>query len=200
MSEEILSVDEFMKVDESEEIDSTYQEIIPEEKKEIRLKEVGDLCKQADELNKKVLQLTQELADEKAKLDNLLRITIPEKLESVGLQELKLDSGKKISIVDDLTYNITEEKRTKCMQWLRDNNFDSIIKNTVTAQFKKGEDEMAIKIFRELLSKGLDVNKKEDVHWQTMKAFLKEQCKNNNLSTSDKDLFGVYEFKLAKIK
>ena len=86
------------------------------------------------------------------------------------------------------------------MKWLRDNNFDSIIKNIVSAQFAKGEDSKAMQVYWELLAKGFNATHKEDVHWQTMKAFLKEQCRNNTLSTSDKELFGVYEFKLAKIK
>lgn len=199
-NEETMSLNEFLAVDESEDIDKEYQEEVSEEQTQIKLKEVGELCAAAEQQQAKVHQLAQQLKDEEAALKELLEIKIPETLEAAGMKELKLASGKKISIVDELAFNISEQKRPACMQWLRDNNFDSIIKNVVSAQFAKGEDQTAIKVYRELLAQGYNASHKEDVHWQTMKAFLKEQCRNNTLSTNDKELFSVYEYKIAKIK
>ena len=201
MSEEkTMQLDEFLAIDENIDIDESYQEKQDPEFQKIKLAEVGELCEAAEKQQILVQELSQKLKDEEAKLRELLEIKIPETLESVGLKELKLTSGKKISIIDDLAFNISEKNKPNCMKWLRDNNFDSIIKNVVSAQFAKGEDSKALQVYRELLAKGLNATHKEDVHWQTMKAFLKEQCRNNALSTSDKELFGVYEFKLAKIK
>lgn len=199
-NEETISLSEFLAVDESEEIDKEFQEEISEEQTQIKLKEVGELCAKAEEQQDKVNTLAKELKEEEAKLKELLEIKIPETLEAAGMKELKLSSGKKITIVDELAFNISEQKRKACMQWLRDNNFDSIIKNVVSAQFAKEEDEKAIRMYQELLSKGYNAIHKEDVHYQTMKAFLKEQCKKNTLSTNDKELFGVYEYRIAKIK
>lgn len=201
MSEEkTMQLDEFLSIDENIDIDESYQEKQDPEFQKIKLAEVGELCEAAEKQQILVQELSQKLKDEEAKLRELLEIKIPETLESVGLKELKLTSGKKISIVDELAFNISEKNKPSCMKWLRDNNFDSIIKNVVSAQFAKGEDSKALQVYRELLTKGFNATHKEDVHWQTMKAFLKEQCRNNTLSTSDKELFGVYEFKLAKIK
>ena len=201
MSEEkIMQLDEFLAIDENIDIDESYQEKQDPEFQKIKLAEVGELCEAAEKQQILVQELSQKLKDEEAKLRELLEIKIPETLESVGLKELKLTSGKKISIVDELAFNISEKNKPNCMKWLRDNNFDSIIKNVVSAQFAKGEDSKALQVYRELLANGFNATHKEDVHWQTMKAFLKEQCRNNTLSTSDKELFGVYEFKLAKIK
>lgn len=199
-NEETISLNEFLAVDESEEIDKEFKEEISEEQTQIKLKEVGELCTKAEEQQNKVEALTKELKEEEAKLKELLEIKIPETLEAAGMKELKLSSGKKITIVDELAFNISKQKHSACMQWLRDNNFDSLIKNVVSAQFAKGEDDKALKVYRELLANGYNATHKEDVHWQTMKAFLKEQCKNNTLSTNDKELFGVYEYKVAKIK
>lgn len=199
-NDETMSLNEFLAVDESEEIDKEYQEEISEEQTQIKLKEVGELCTLAEEQQTKVNKLAQELKNEEAALKELLEVKIPETLEAAGMKELKLSSGKKITIVDELAFNISEQKRPSCMQWLRDHNFDSIIKNIVSVQFAKGEDQTAIKVYRELLASGYNATHKEDVHWQTMKAFLKEQVRNSALSTNDKELFGVYEYKIAKIK
>ena len=198
--EKVLNGNEFMAIDESIDIDKEYQEEINPEDQKVKLEEVGQLCEEAEKQQDYVHELSQKLKDEQAKLRDLLEIKIPELLESAGMKELKLTSGKKISIVDELSFNIPEAKRPTCMNWLRENGFDSIIKNVVTAQFVKGEDQAAIEWYRKLLAAGLNASHKEDVNWQTMKAFLKEQIRNNALSTNDKELFGVYEYKLAKIK
>lgn len=202
MSEDskVLSAEEFMAIDDSIDVDEAYQEKIDPEQTQIKIKEVGELCEAAEKQQDKVNELAQQLKNEEAKLKELLEVKIPETLEAAGMKELKLTSGRKITIVDELAFNIPEAKRPACMDWLRKNNYDSIIKNIVSAQFAKGEDKAAIEWYRKLLAAGLNASHKEDVHWQTMKAFLKEQSRNNTMSTSDKELFGVYEYKLAKIK
>lgn len=202
MSEDskVLSTEEFMAIDDSIDVDEAYQEKVDPEQTQIKIKEVGELCEAAEKQQDKVNELAQQLKNEEAKLKELLEVKIPETLEAAGLRELKLTSGKKIVIMDELAFNISEAKRPACMDWLRKNNYDSIIKNIVSAQFAKGEDKAAIEWYRKLLAAGLNATHKEDVHWQTMKAFLKEQSRNNTMSTSDKELFGVYEYKLAKIK
>lgn len=202
MSEDskILSAEEFMAIDDSIDVDEAYQEKTDPEQTQIKIKEVGELCEAAEKQQDKVNELSQQLKNEEAKLKELLEVKIPETLEAAGMKELKLTSGKKITIIDELAFNIPEAKRPACMDWLRKNNYDSIIKNTVSAQFAKGEDKVAIEWYRKLLAAGLNASHKEDVHWQTMKAFLKEQSRNNTMSTADKELFGVYEYKIAKIK
>lgn len=202
MSEDskILSAEEFMAIDDSIDVDEAYQEKTDPEQTQIKIKEVGELCEAAEKQQDKVNELSQQLKNEEAKLKELLEVKIPETLEAAGMKELKLTSGKKITIIDELAFNIPEAKRPACMDWLRKNNYDSIIKNIVSAQFAKGEDKAAIEWYRKLLAAGLNASHKEDVHWQTMKAFLKEQSRNNTMSTADKELFGVYEYKIAKIK
>lgn len=200
MQEKTLNINEFLTLDDSIDIDEEYREEINPESQKIKLEKVGELCEKAERQQAYVDELTKQLKEEQAKLQDLLEVKIPELLESAGMKELKLTSGKKISIIDELSFNISEAKRHACMNWLRDNGFGSIIKNVVTAQFAKGEDAAATELYKKLLIAGLNATHKEDVHWQTMKAFLKEQIRNNALSVGDKELFGVYEYKLAKIK
>ena len=129
MSEEkTMQLDEFLSIDENIDIDESYQEKQDPEFQKIKLAEVGELCEAAEKQQILVQELSQKLKDEEAKLRELLEIKIPETLESVGLKELKLTSGKKISIVDELAFNISEKNKPNCMKWLRDNNFDRIEK------------------------------------------------------------------------
>ena len=97
MSEEkTMQLDEFLAIDENIDIDESYQEKQDPEFQKIKLAEVGELCEAAEKQQILVQELSQKLKDEEAKLRELLEIKIPETLESVGLKELKLTSGKKI--------------------------------------------------------------------------------------------------------
>lgn len=198
-TENEMKLSEFLAIDDSLELDQEFRDQ-NQVSQEIKLEEIGTLCERAEKQQQLVEQLTKELKEQTAILKDLLEEQIPETLEAAGLRELKLSSGKKITVVDDLAYNISEQRRANCMQWLRDRHFDSIIKNVVSVQFAKGEDSNAQKCYQKLLEQGFNATHKEDVHWQTMKAFLKEQVRQNTLSTSDKELFGIYEFKTTKIK
>jgi hypothetical protein len=46
--------------------------------------------------------------------------------------------------------------------------------------------------------KGLVVDQKEDIHWQTLRGFVKEQVEKGNAIPSD--LFGLYVANRTKIK
>jgi hypothetical protein len=195
-----ISLDAFMALDENEIDETSYTQEVDEEAKQKTLAEIGVLCAKAEDLDSRVKAAETIYNTLKDSLAKLMLITIPETLESVGLKEIKLSSGKRITVYDDCRVNISDAKLGECMQWMRKNKFEAIIKNQVTASFSKGDDKKAIDVYRDLLSRGYDVNHKEDIHPATLKAFMKEQLKKGALSSEDKSLFSVYEFKVAKIK
>jgi hypothetical protein len=73
-----------------------------------------------------------------------------------------------------------------------------LVKNNLTLSFNKGEDSDAARIKAELEAKGLVVDQKEDIHWQTLRGFVKEQIEKNK--TIPSDLFGLYVANRTKIK
>jgi hypothetical protein len=193
-------LDNYLLAVDNEIDESQYIQEISEEDKVVKLAEIGTLCTKAEDLEAKLNASKALVAEQQKALDELLKDKIPTLLESVGLKELKTTSGKKITVYDECAVNISENNRNNCMTWFRENGFDDIIKNNVVVTFRKGDDSNALKIYRDLLSKGFDVNHEEDVHPATLKAFMKERIRQGELSIEDKKLFGIFEYKITKIK
>jgi hypothetical protein len=129
------------------------------------------------------------------------RISLPDALTQLGLKELTLSSGAKITAAELITAGISEENRPAAHQWLREHGFGDIIKNEVTTTFGKGEDEQALKLIE--LIKGSDikcgsVEQKERVHPSTLSAFVKERVKSGEAFPLE--TFKVFIGNIAKIK
>ena len=81
---------------------------------------------------------------------------------------------------------------------MRENNHGDLIKNNLSVSFGKGEDADAVKLKESLEKQGLVVDQKQDVHWQTLRGFVKEQIEKNK--TIPSETFGLYIANRTKIK
>ena len=86
--------------------------------------------------------------------------------------------------------------RSYCYAWLRDNGYGDLVKSNVTVAFAMGEDAQAVKLKAAIQDLGMVSTDKEDVHYQTMKAFVTEQHKKG---VSLPDEFGVYVANKTKL-
>jgi len=160
-------------------------------------KEISDLCNQLLSQNRKVEQAEKLLADAKAEQTRLSEEVIPAKMSEAGISMIKLEDGSSVEISPYYYAKIPEDKKADAFKWLRDNDFGDLIKNNLSVSFGKGEDSDAVKLKAELELKGLVVDQKEDVHWQTLRGFVREQTeKNKNIPS---DLFGLYIANRTKI-
>ena len=138
------------------------------------------------------------LAEMQNKYDKIMRVTIPEIMETLGVAEYKLIDGSVVSFKAEVKCGITEEHKPAAWAWLEEHEFDGIIKTEVHSSFGKGEMESAKAAVKVLLEEGYDARIFREVHPQTLKAFVRER-----LEAGDKiptDTFGIFEFKQAKIK
>lgn len=104
--------------------------------------------------------LEQSLKDAKQTLYKLRDDILPTALQELGLTGLSLADGSKVTVKPVYGGHISEANKEPAHQWLRDNGFGDIIKNTVSCQFGKGEDEQAAQFYEELTRQGLVVNQK----------------------------------------
>ena len=94
--------------------------------------------------------------------------------------------------------SILVENRPKAYDWLRENGYDDIIKNTVMCQFGRGEDDRA-KGFAEFAAEnGFAPEQKTEIHSQTLRAFVKERIEKGDAFPME--LFGAYVGQRATIK
>jgi len=139
----------------------------------------------------------QELKDVKDKIKKLSEEIIPEAMLTLNLDQLKLDNGLKLSIVDNVYAHISEANKPVCFNWLRDNNLGSIIKNEIGVQFDKTQDSDAIALKDRLSGEGLPVTHKESIHPSTLKSTMKELVKKG---VSVPDTFNIHIGKKTRIQ
>jgi len=134
-------------------------------------------------------------AKERARI--LREETIPSAMQELGLEEIKLDTGQKLSVKQDVYAAIPTGQKEQAFTWLEQNGFGGLIKVEVTADYRKGEADAALQLFQELQERGLQVEFGQSVHAQTLKAFLREQLANG--TNVPLDIFGARPVWTAKI-
>lgn len=162
------------------------------------LKQVAALVRQQLVLEQRVDDLTTELKRAQQDLAHISGEVLPAALAEHGLTELKMADGSKVTVSSFVSASITKEKSDAAHQWLRERGFGDLIKNTVSVNFGKGEDEKAVELVDTLSNMGLDADQKEAVHPSTLKAFVKEQIEKGVEIPSD--LFGIFIGQKTAIK
>ena len=123
-----------------------------------------------------ISDLEQRLKDEKKSLLKLTDEEMPAMLAEIGMASFSLDDGSTIDVKQTYGASIRVEKRPEAFEWLRDNGYDDIIKNTVACQFGRGEDDQASAFAAFAQQQGYAPDQKTEVHPQTLRAFVKERC------------------------
>jgi hypothetical protein len=161
------------------------------------LERLTELAARAKALETEINTATVELQKKQDDLDKILRGYIPDIFKELALEEYKLATGEKITVKDDVKCNISEERKPAAFGWLREHNYDGIIKTAVNATFGKGEAQRAADACAVLIEAGYDASVTDSVHPQTLKAFVKEQLEAGTAIPID--TFGIFEFRIAKI-
>lgn len=123
--------------------------------------------------------------------------TIPFAMQELGLTEMKLTDGRKLSVKQDVYASIPVSSKSEAYMWLDTNGFGGLIKVDVKIAYGKGGIGEAKELFSELAERGLGVELSENIHAQTLKAFIREQLANG--SDIPLDIFGARPIWTAKI-
>ena len=146
----------------------------------------------------KISDLEQELKEEKKALIKLTDEEMPSMLAEIGMSSFALDDGSTVEVKQTYGASILVEKRPEAYEWLRDNGYDDIIKNTVACQFGRGEDDQASAFAAFAQQQGYVPEQKTEVHPQTLRAFVKERCEAGE--EFPMELFGAWVGQRAVIK
>lgn len=163
------------------------------------VKDVAQLCEklaQTEQAIDQADQMKKELTEMKEKLSFEL---IPQAMQELGLQTLELKTGEKIQIKPLLRVTPKVEDRPVVYQWLRDNGFGDLIKNTISASFGKGEDAKAETFKEEVKKLGLLPKQEEKVEPSTLRAFVNEQVIEKGRDDLPLDKFGAFIGQQTKI-
>jgi|TARA_R100001594_G_scaffold22694_1_gene44053 hypothetical protein len=159
---------------------------------------VAELARAIRNQEDTIRHLEEKLKTEKKLLLKLSDEDLPAILDELGLQSFKLEDGSEVTVKSTYGATIRVDDREQAYDWLRQNEYDDIIKNTVSVQFGRGEDEKA-KEFKELAENNrYAADQKTEIHPQTLRAFIKERVEAGD--EFPMQLFGAWVGRRASIK
>ena len=163
-----------------------------------QVKSISELCNRLLDLQEQARRIEDNLKSKNDEIRVLSEQEIPNLMQEAGVSEFKLADGSSVSIKPFYAAKIPVSKTDEAFQWLTGNGYGDLIKNTVSLNFGKSEDNLANSLVEDLKSKGHNVSQKKKVEPQTLKAFVKEAIQNGQ--NVPMDLFGVYISNKTTIK
>lgn len=162
------------------------------------LKTIAELAEKIQSQEQQVADTEEKLKKQKEELRNLQNEELPSLMQEIGFKKFELEDGSSVNIKEIYAGSISQANKEKAFNWLRENKFDDIIKNTVTTAFGKGEDTAAKNFIDIAEQAGYTPVQKTEVHPQTLKAFIKERVEGGD--EFPMELFGAYIGYKAEIK
>ncbi len=159
---------------------------------------VAGLARKIKYQQDKVERLDRELKDEKQALLKLTDEDLPSTMADLGLSKFSLDDGSTVEVKPTYGASILVKDRPAAYEWLRENGFDDIIKNVISCQFGRGEDDQASAFHAFASQQGYQADQNESIHSSTLKAFVKERIETGE--DFPHTLFGAYVGQRAIIR
>ncbi len=137
-----------------------------------------------------VKELDEKLKEEKKKLLKMTDEDLPALMTEANSMEFTLLDGSKVTIKPQYGASIKVDNRPAAYEWLRKHGHDDIIKNTISCQFGRGEDDLAssFKAFAE--KEGYVPTQTEKIEPMSLRGFVKERVENGE--EFPMELFGAY--------
>lgn len=162
------------------------------------LERVKKLAATLIERQEAVKALEDKLKAAKKDLTLIQRDVLPDLMAEIGLEEITLAGGKKVSLQLDCLCGISKANQPRAIAWLNANGYGGLVKNAVTVRLPRGSDGEASKVCDELAQRFDEVELKEDVHAATLKSFVMERLREGDAIPHD--LFGIMPFNKAVVK
>jgi hypothetical protein len=135
----------------------------------------------------------------KQRFNSIEQIDFPELMKEIGLSEMKMSDGTKLTLDSQIQCSITDEKRDAALAWLEANGLGGIIKNKLAAEFGRDQiDEAREAATRIAEDFEVVCEVVGTVHVATLKATLGEELKQGK--AVPEDLFGLRIFDRVKVK
>lgn len=163
-----------------------------------QLDEIVELARQQVQTEDLISDLESALADHKETLRRISEEDLPAAMAEANMQKFTLSSGQTIEISHDFAVGIPKEETDRAYDWLERRGFGGMIGTSIIVTFGKGEVEKAATLMRVLQAKKLEVAMKRAVHYQTLKAWIKEMDRDKKKFPAP--LFGAHPLVKAVIK
>lgn len=170
---------------------------LPQTFSDEQLKMISGLADRQVEIEKYIAKAEANLEIAKENWRKIAEKELPNAMQEIGMTEFKLSNGTVISVKQKVYASIPKDNKEPAFAWLRENNLDGVIKNTVAVQFAKGEDAKALELANNLALQGLIPEQTQNVHPQTLMALIREQLDKGVEVPLEK--FGAHVVNQAKV-
>lgn len=162
------------------------------------LGELSSLCMQMLAHQQKVDKMEAELSAMKKVLQEFKVSKIPNLMQELGLNELRLSSGTMILLQRVISCRLKPDLKLEAFTWLEEHEFGSMIKHEVGVELGRGEGALAAKAVELLSGLGLKPSVSKDVHFQTLSAWARRQVEVGFEIPAN--IFDLSIVNLAKVK
>lgn len=163
---------------------------------------VAALLQNQLKLEDHIIDLQRRLKEREAQLKHMREETIPEAFAAAGMGGFTMSQGWEVEVAPfvhtSFTQKMDAEKREKALAWLRETDNDSLIKNTVSVSFGKGEDAKSQALVEHLREQGLTPKEAETIAASSLQKFIRLELEANR--DVPLDLFNAYTGVRSTIK
>ena len=128
-----------------------------------KVKLISDRCQELTNIKQKQKEIEDQLSEVKNKGRDLEERVIPEMMAEAGVSKLKMKDGTEVEVKPFYAAKIPESRTEEAFSYLRNNGFEDLIKNTVTASFSRGQDNQVSELIRVCEEHKFSYVKKEKV-------------------------------------
>lgn len=187
-------------------------ESIKPEPTDTEIATIADLARRQQRLERALARREKLVELTKGELAKVAERELPDAMAAVGMSEFSLDNGFKVSVAPEYFANIPSpdtdkpellKRRVDALKWLRDHEYGDLIKCQIVVDAGRGEQERAARVMRGLDKAKIPYRNTESIHFQTLRAFVKEQLESNREAQGTpfpEHLFGVHVKRVATVK
>ena len=154
-----------------EELEKDQQQVI--EKADVDT--LASYCRELQAYEEEIAELEEQIKKKREKADKISSEIIPNMLAEQGISSLKLADGSSVDVRKSYNCTIKKDEMESAYKWLRENQLGDIIKNEVSVQFGRGEDNKAEQLLNLAAQEGYEPSQKSKVEPMTLKALYRER-------------------------
>ena len=154
-----------------EELEKDQQQVI--EKADVDT--LASYCRELQTYEEEIAELEEQIKKKREKADKISSEIIPNMLAEQGISSLKLADGSSVDVSKSYNCTIKKDEMESAYTWLRENQLGDIIKNEVSVQFGRGEDNKAEQLLNLAAREGYEPSQKSKVEPMTLKALYRER-------------------------
>ena len=154
-----------------EELEKDQQEVL----EKANIESLAGYCRELQAYQNEIAKLEESIEYKKQQMDKIGSEIIPNLLAEQGISSLKLADGSSVDVNKSYNCTIKKDEMESAYNWLRENQLGDIIKNEVSVQFGKGEDNKAEHLLNLAAQEGYEPSQRSKVEPMTLKALYRER-------------------------